>query len=76
MVFIRSAIAAVMVVVAVLPFIIPIPLAPQWRLGLAINPTFADETEYEKNFVGRYSGLKTKIRVINVLKPLCGVQGE
>ena len=41
-------------------------LAPQWRLGLAINPTFADETEYEKNFVGRYSGLKTKIRVINV----------
>jgi len=41
-------------------------LAPQWRLGLAINPTFADETEYDKNFVGRYSGLKTKIRVINV----------
>lgn len=41
-------------------------LAPQWRLGLAIYPTFADETEYDKNFVGRYSGLKTKIRVINV----------
>lgn len=41
-------------------------LAPQWRLGLAINPTFADETEYDKNFVGRYSGLKTKIRIINV----------
>ena len=37
-----------------------------WRLGLAINPTFADETEYDKNFVGRYSGLKTKIRIINV----------
>ena len=41
-------------------------LAPEWRLGLAINPTFADETEYEKNFVGRHSGLKTKIRIINV----------
>ena len=41
-------------------------LAPEWRLGLAINPTFADETEYDKNFVGRYSGLKTKIRIINV----------
>lgn len=41
-------------------------LSPQWRLGLAVNPTFADETEYDKNFVGRYSGLKTKIRVVNV----------
>ncbi len=33
---------------------------------MAINPTFADETEYDKNFVGRYSGLKTKIRIVNV----------
>lgn len=41
-------------------------LTPDWRLGLAINPTFADETEYDKNFVGRYSGLKTKIRIVNV----------
>jgi long-chain fatty acid transport protein len=41
-------------------------LAPQWRLGLAVNPTFADETEYDKDFAGRYSGLKTKIRIINV----------
>ena len=41
-------------------------LSPQWRLGLAINPTFADETEFDKNFVGRYSGLKTKIRVVNI----------
>ena len=40
-------------------------LTPDWRLGLAINPTFADETEYDKNFVGRYSGLKTQIRIIN-----------
>ncbi|MDE1545244.1 outer membrane protein transport protein [Dechloromonas agitata] len=41
-------------------------LAPQWRLGLAVNPTFADETEYDKNFAGRYSGLKTKIRIVNI----------
>lgn len=40
-------------------------LTKDWRLGLAINPTFADETEYDKNFVGRYSGLKTKIRIVN-----------
>ena len=41
-------------------------LAPQWRLGLAVNPTFADETEYDKDFAGRYSGLRTKIRIVNV----------
>lgn len=41
-------------------------LTKDLRFGLAVNPTFADETEYDKNFVGRYSGLKTKIRVINV----------
>ncbi|UCV27153.1 OmpP1/FadL family transporter [Ferribacterium limneticum] len=41
-------------------------VAPQWRLGLAVNPTFADETEYDKNFAGRYSGLRTKIRIVNV----------
>lgn len=41
-------------------------LNDQLRLGFAINPTFADETEYDKNFVGRYSGLKTSIEVINL----------
>ncbi len=40
-------------------------LNPDWRLGLAINPTFADQTEYDKNFAGRYSGLKTSIQIIN-----------
>lgn len=41
-------------------------LTPDWRLGLGVSPTFADETEYDSNFIGRYSGLKTSIRVINV----------
>lgn len=41
-------------------------LTPEWRLGLAINPTFADETEYDKTFAGRYSGLKTSIKIVNV----------
>lgn len=41
-------------------------VAPEWRLGLAINPTFADETEYDKTFAGRYSGLKTTIKIVNV----------
>ena len=41
-------------------------LTPDWRLGLAINPTFADETEYDQNFIGRYSGMKTRIRILNL----------
>lgn len=41
-------------------------LNDQLRLGFAINPTFADETEYDKNFVGRYSGLKTSIEIVNL----------
>lgn len=40
-------------------------LNADWRLGFAINPTFADETEYNKTFAGRYSGLKTSIEVVN-----------
>ena len=40
-------------------------VTPEWRFGLAINPTFADETEYDSTFAGRYSGLKTSIRVVN-----------
>lgn len=41
-------------------------LDQDWRLGLAINPTFADETEYDKRFIGRFSGLRTQIRVVNL----------
>lgn len=41
-------------------------LSPDWRLGLGIGPTFADETEYDSTFVGRFSGQKTRIRHINV----------
>ncbi len=40
-------------------------ITSDWRFGLAINPTFADETDYDKTFTGRYSGLKTSIEVIN-----------
>lgn len=36
------------------------------RLGLAVNPTFADETEYDNGFVGRYSGRKTTIKIVNL----------
>ncbi|WP_374481138.1 OmpP1/FadL family transporter [Zoogloea sp.] len=41
-------------------------LAPDWRLGLGIGPTFADETEYDSTFIGRFSGQKTRIRHINI----------
>ncbi len=40
-------------------------LTQDWRLGFAVNATFADETDYDKTFTGRYSGLKTSIEVIN-----------
>ena len=40
-------------------------LTSDWRFGFAVNPTFADETDYDKTFTGRYSGLKTSIEIIN-----------
>lgn len=40
-------------------------LTQDWRFGFAVNPTFADETDYDKTFTGRYSGLKTSIQIIN-----------
>lgn len=41
-------------------------LNPNLRLGIAFNPTFADETKYGSNFIGRYSGLQTTIHQINI----------
>lgn len=39
---------------------------PDWRFGMAVTPTFADETSYGEAFTGRYSGQKTSIKVINL----------
>lgn len=41
-------------------------LTPNWRVGLGVSPTFADETKYGNNFIGRFSGLETTIHVINI----------
>ena len=41
-------------------------LSKDLRLGLGVNPTFADETKYNSNFVGRFSGIQTSIRHINI----------
>lgn len=41
-------------------------LTSDWRVGLAINPTFADETAYTQGFIGRYSGLETTIQIVNI----------
>ena len=41
-------------------------LTKDLRIGLGVNPTFADETEYGNNFIGRFSGLLTTIKVVNV----------
>lgn len=41
-------------------------LTKDLRIGLGVNPTFADETEYDDNFIGRFSGLLTTIKIVNV----------
>ena len=41
-------------------------LTSDWRLGLSVNPTFADETKYDDDFIGRFSGLLTTIKVVNI----------
>lgn len=39
---------------------------PDWRFGVAVTPTFADETSYGEAFTGRYSGQKTSIEILNL----------
>lgn len=39
---------------------------PDLRVGVGVSPTFADETKYSNSFIGRFSGLETTIRLINV----------
>lgn len=42
------------------------PLNEKWRLGLALNSPFATYTDYNENFIGRFSGLTTKITTVNI----------
>jgi long-chain fatty acid transport protein len=42
------------------------PINKQWHFGLGITAPFATHTRYSDGFVGRYSGLETKITTVNI----------
>jgi long-chain fatty acid transport protein len=41
-------------------------LSPALRVGIGISPTFGNKTEYETNFIGRYSGYYAELQQINI----------
>jgi long-chain fatty acid transport protein len=42
------------------------PINNQWHFGLGFTAPFATHTSYTDNFIGRYSGLETKITTVNI----------
>jgi long-chain fatty acid transport protein len=42
------------------------PLNPQWTLGLGVNAPFGAVSDYDEGWIGRFQGLKTDIKTINV----------
>jgi len=42
------------------------PINHQWHFGLGITAPFATHTSYADDFIGRFSGLETKITTINI----------
>ncbi len=43
-----------------------VPINQQWTFGLGINAPFGLTTEYDDGWIGRYQGLKSQIKTINV----------
>ncbi len=41
-------------------------LTPDIKLGIAISPLFGLKTEYDKDWVGRYQGIKSDLKTINI----------
>lgn len=48
-----------------------LPLSERLRFAFAFNAPFGTHTDYDENFVGRFSGLETQIKTIN-LNPSLG----
>jgi long-chain fatty acid transport protein len=42
------------------------PIDRQWSVGLGVNAPFGLKTEYDDGWVGRFQGLKSEIKTINV----------
>lgn len=41
-------------------------LSPSMRLGIGVSPTFGNVTEYDRSFIGRFSGYYADLKQINV----------
>ena len=41
-------------------------LSPQWFVGVGLNAPFGLKTEYDSNWVGRFHGIESEIKTINV----------
>lgn len=41
-------------------------LSPGVRIGLGVSPTFGNVTEYDRNFIGRFSGYYADLKQINI----------
>ncbi|MBI5861261.1 MAG: outer membrane protein transport protein [Rhodocyclales bacterium] len=42
------------------------PLNPQWSVGLGINAPFGLKTEYDSNWVGRFHGVTSDVKTLNI----------
>lgn len=41
-------------------------VTPKLRIGLGVSPTFGNKTEYDKDFIGRFSGYFAEMKQINI----------
>lgn len=41
-------------------------VSPRLRIGVGLSPTFGNKTEYDENFMGRFSGYFAEIKQINI----------
>ncbi len=47
-------------------FYVTMPIDKQWSVGLGVNAPFGLVTEYDNGWIGRFQGLKSEIKTINV----------
>jgi long-chain fatty acid transport protein len=45
---------------------VTVPIDPRWTLGLGINAPFGLVSEYDGGWIGRFQGLKSEIKTINL----------
>ena len=47
-------------------FYAAMPINPQWAVGIGVNAPFGLVTEYDDSWLGRFQGIKSDIKTINV----------